>query len=145
VFARARGRGETLALVAGRAIFGGYCLFSGWNHWKHRQMMAGYATSKGVPVADVAVLGSGAMIAVGGLSLLLGVKPKMGAGLIAGFLAGVTPTMHAFWKDENPQEKMSDQNNFMKNLALLGGASLAAAVPEPWPLSIGNHKGRSGV
>lgn len=33
----------------------------------------------------------------------------------------------------------------MKNLALLGGASLVAAVPEPWPLSVGNHKGRSGV
>ena len=37
------------------------------------------------------------------------------------------------------------QNIFMKNLALLGGAPLAAAVPEPWPLSVGNHKGRSGV
>jgi putative oxidoreductase len=104
--------------------------------------------SKGVPaaeLAELAVLGSGAMVALGGLSLLLGVKPKVGAGLIAGFLAGVTPAMHAFWNDENPQEKMNNQNNFMKNLALLGGASLAAAVPEPWPLSVGNHKGRSGV
>jgi uncharacterized membrane protein YphA (DoxX/SURF4 family) len=132
-------------LVAGRVIFGGYFLFSGWNHWKHRPMLSGYAASKGVPAPDVAVLGSGAMVAVGGLSVLLGVKPKIGAGLIAGFLAGVTPAMHAFWKDENPQEKMSNQNNFMKNLALLGGASLVAAVPEPWPLSVGNHKGRSGV
>ena len=41
--------------------------------------MSGYAASKGVPAAELAVLGSGAMVALGGLSLLLGVKPKMGA------------------------------------------------------------------
>jgi putative oxidoreductase len=145
VFARPSRRGERAALVAARAVFGGYFLYSGWKHWKNRQMMSSYAASKGVPAAELAVVGSGAMVALGGLSLLLGVRPKMGAALIAGFLAGVTPTMHAFWKDENPQEKMNNEVHFMKNLALLGGASLAAAVPEPWPLSAGNHQGRLGV
>ena len=52
--------------------------------------------------------------------------------------------MHAFWNDENPQEKMNNQNNFMKDLALLGGVSLAAAVPEPWPLKRRKPQGPIG-
>jgi uncharacterized membrane protein YphA (DoxX/SURF4 family) len=127
--------GNATALLAGRLLFGGFFLVNGINHWKNREMMAGYTASKGVPAPEAAVVGTGALMFLGGLSLLLGVKPKLGAGLIAAFLAGVTPTMHAFWKDENPQERMNNQINFMKNVALLGGAALAAAIPEPWPAS----------
>jgi hypothetical protein len=29
--------------------------------------------------------------------------------------------------------------HFAKNMALLGGALLAAAEPEPWPYSAGRH------
>jgi predicted outer membrane repeat protein len=31
---------------------------------------------------------------------------------------------------------MNEQINFSKNLALLGGALIASAVPEPWPASV---------
>src|SRR5438094_10574633 len=82
---------EHAALIAGRLIFGGYFLYSGIHHFIDREMMTGYAKSKGVTWPEAAVLGSGAMIVVGGLSLLTGVKPKVGAGLITAFLAGVTP------------------------------------------------------
>jgi putative oxidoreductase len=136
------GKGRAATLLLGRVIFGGFFLYNAWNHWQNRQMMTGYALSKGIPAPEVAVVGSGAMLAVGGLSVLLGVKPKVGAALIGAFLAGVTPTMHAFWRDEDPQEKMNDRINFGKNLALLGGASLAAAVPEPWPMSLGGAAGK---
>jgi len=136
---------ESVALTVGRVLFGGFFLRSGWNHWNSRQMMSGYASSKGVPAPTLAVVGSGAMVALGGLSLLLGVKPKVGAGLIAGFLAGVTPVMHAFWKDNDPQQRMNNEVQFMKNIALLGGAALAASLPEPWPYSLGNQGSESGV
>jgi putative oxidoreductase len=59
--------------------------------------------------------------------------------MIGAFLLGVTPTMHDFWRQADPQAKMNDHINFMKNLGLLGGAALAAAVPEPWPASVGNR------
>jgi uncharacterized membrane protein len=41
-------------------------------------MMSGYAAGKGVPVPKAAVLGSGALMVLGGLSLLLGAKPRSG-------------------------------------------------------------------
>lgn len=126
---------EKVALLTGRLIFGGFCLYNGVHHFTDREMLAGYAKSKGVPAAEVAVLGSGAMLVLGGLSLLSGVKPKAGASLIAGFLAGVTPQMHDFWNVEDPNQRMPEMINFMKNVALIGAAAFAAAVPERWPAS----------
>ena len=135
--ARARWRtGETAALVLGRALFGGYFLYSGINHFRNTAMLSGYSSSKGVPYPEAAVTGSGAMLVLGGLSVLAGMKPKLGASLIGAFLLGVTPKMHDFWNVEDGQQRMGEQINFLKNLGLLGGALIAAAVPEPWPASV---------
>jgi putative oxidoreductase len=136
--ASSRDRTARAALLLGRAIFGGYFLYSGVSHFQNQAMMSGYAASKGVRAPKAAVIGSGALVALGGLSLLLGVKPRLGAGMIGAFLLGVTPSIHDFWKQDDPQAKMNEQVHFLKNMALIGGASLAAAVPEPWPLSVGN-------
>lgn len=128
-------KAEAIPLLLGRVIFGGYFLYNGINHFLNRGQLAGYAGAKGVPAANVAVPGSGVLMILGGLSLLTGYKPKIGSALITTFLAGVTPTMHAFWKDENPQERQADMINFMKNVALVGGAMIAASHPEPWPVA----------
>jgi len=119
-------------LLLGRAIFGGFFLYSGIHHFRDRKMMAGYSQSKGVPAPSVAVAATGAMLTAAGLSLISGVRPKIGASLTAAFLLGVSPVMHAFWREEG-QERMNDTINFSKNMALVGGALLAASVPEPWP------------
>ncbi len=60
----------------------------------------------------------------------------MGAALIGGFLAGVSPIMHNFWKMEDPNQRMNDMANFTKNVALLGAALALMAVEEPWPVSV---------
>jgi uncharacterized membrane protein YphA (DoxX/SURF4 family) len=99
-------------------------------------MLSGYERSKQVPAADLAVLFSGAMLLAGGFSLITGVRPKLGSTLVAGFLLGVSPMMHAFWRSENDQERAQEFVNFTKNLALLGAASLAASHPQPWPASL---------
>jgi len=134
---RARPKKQTLeraALLTGRAIYGGYFLYNGINHFLKRKMVADYARAKGVPAADAAVLASGLMIIAGGASIMLGLRPKLGAGLISGFLLGVSPQMHAFWKEADPQQRMNEMVNFTKNMALVGASLFAAAQPEPWPL-----------
>jgi len=128
-------KAETVPLLLGRAIFGGYFLYNGINHFVQKDQLAGYAGAKGVPAANLAVPASGAMMILGGLSLLTGYKPKIGAGLITGFLAGVTPAMHRFWSEANPQQRQAEMINFMKNVALVGGAMIAASHPEPWPVA----------
>jgi uncharacterized membrane protein YphA (DoxX/SURF4 family) len=133
---RAMTAAERAALVAGRVIFGGYFVYSGIRHFKDREAMAAYAKSKGVRWPKLAVLGTGAMLVVGGLSLVTGVKPKLGAGLVTGFLAGVTPQMHDYWNAADQMQRMNDKVNFTKNLALIGGAAFAAATHEKWPLRL---------
>src|SRR6266542_1773787 len=56
----------TATLLAGRAIFGGYFLYNGINHFLNRKILADYARSKGVPAPDVALAGSGVLILTGG-------------------------------------------------------------------------------
>jgi len=122
--------------LLGRMLFGGYFIFSGIHHFTQRRSTAQYAAAKHVPQADMAVQLTGAALIVGGASILLGLKPKFGTAAILGFLAGVSPVMHDFWKQENPEQRMNDMINFTKNLALAGGAMALMGVDEPWPASI---------
>jgi uncharacterized membrane protein YphA (DoxX/SURF4 family) len=134
---------EHVALALGRVLFGGYFVYNGANHFMNHAMMTEYAKSKHVPAPQLAVPLSGALILLGGLSLLSGTRPKIGASLITAFLLGVTPTMHDFWKVADKQQRMQELVNFTKNLALIGGAALAAAIPEPWPQSA--HRGSEAL
>ena len=122
--------------LLGRLIFGGFFLYNGINHFKQRKAMAQYAAAKGVPAAEVAVVGTGVALAVGGASILLGVKPKLGTLAILGFLGGVSPVMHDFWKHEDAQQRQQEMINFMKNLAMAGAALTLLGVEEPWEASV---------
>jgi putative oxidoreductase len=125
-----------IPFLIGRIIFGGFFLYNGINHFMQRKSLAQYAQAKNVPAPEVAVSATGVMQAVGGASILLGIKPKLGALTIIGFLAGVSPMMHNFWRVEEPGQRMNDMINFSKNLALLGAALALMSVEEPWPVSV---------
>ena len=122
--------------LLGRLLFGGYFLASGVNHFRNARELARYAATKKVPKPALAVQLTGAALIAGGTSILLGVKPKSGTAAIVGFLAGVTPIMHDFWKEENPERRMNDMVNFTKNIALMGGAMSLMGVEEPWSASV---------
>jgi len=122
--------------ILGRLLFGGFFLYNGINHFKELDGLAQYAKSKKVPNPQLAVAASGAALLVGGASLLLGVKPKLGSAAVAGFLAGVSPVMHDFWKQQDPQQRQMEMIQFSKNMALLGGALALMSVEEPWPASV---------
>jgi uncharacterized membrane protein YphA (DoxX/SURF4 family) len=122
--------------LIGRILFGGFFLYNGINHLRERRNMASYTASKGVPSPELAVTASAVPLIMGGTSLLLGLKPKWGALAIIGFLAGVSPVMHDFWRNEDPNERMNNMIAFTKNLALAGGALALMGVEEPWEASV---------
>ena len=80
---------------------------------------------------------SGLMIVLGGISILLGLRPFFGVVLITLFLIPVTFWMHNYWDDKEPMTRINNQVNFMKNVALLGAAWMLLAIPRPWPMSLG--------
>jgi putative oxidoreductase len=106
----------------GRVVFGGFFLYSGINHFLHRDHMAQYTKAKGVPQPEAAVIASGALLTLAGASLILGLKPKLGSAAVSTFLATASPLMHDFWKSNDPAARQNDLIHFSKNLALLGAA-----------------------
>ena len=122
--------------LMGRLVFAGFFLYSGVHHFLDTATLAQFAAAKGVPMAEAAVLFSGALLIVGGLCVLLGVLPRIGLACIILFLAGVTPMMHNFWTATDPQMRQMDMAHFMKNAALLGGAMMMLVIPTPWAFSL---------
>ncbi len=138
--------GTRWVFLLGRLLFGGFFLFSSFNHFMNAEAMGAYAASKGVPMGTLAVLGSGVLLFIGGVSVLLGYLPKVGLGALVLFLVPVTLMMHNFWALDDPQQRMMEMGNFLKNTALLGGALALTAVPEPWPVSVGERdRARRGL
>jgi putative oxidoreductase len=126
-----------IAFLIGRIIVGLYYTSAGLKHFQQLNMMAGYAGSKGVPAPKLAIAGSGLLIIIGGLDILLGYRPVIGVTAIVLFLVPVTFTIHNFWSVQDPQQKMAEMVNFTKNLGLIGSALMFLAIPQPWPYSIG--------
>jgi uncharacterized membrane protein YphA (DoxX/SURF4 family) len=116
-----------LIVLVGRVLFSAIFISSGIAHLRNAGMMGGYAQSKGVPAARLSVVGSGALILAGGLSVLLGVWPDLGALLILVFLVPTAVLMHDFWRQADPMAKQAEQTNFLKNIALAGAALMLFA------------------
>ena len=127
-----------IALLIGRIIAGGFFLMNGVNHFAKLNVMAGYAKSKGTFAPALSVGGTGVILLLGGASLLLGYHPTIGAALLVVFLLGVSFSIHNFWAIQEPQAKMMEMANFMKNMGLLGLVLMTVAIPRPWPMSLGH-------
>lgn len=128
---------QKMLFLVGRLVFGGFFLFSAFNHFGSMQMMSGYVASKGVPLPEFAVIGTGVLLLIGALSILFGYLPKVGITALMLFLVPVTLIMHAFWGISDPQARMVEMGSFMRNLALTGAALMFLMIPEPWPVSLG--------
>jgi putative oxidoreductase len=108
----------------GRAMFAAIFLISAPGHFSDGAI--GYAASQGVPMPELLVPASGVLALLGGLSVLLGYRARIGALLLIAFLVPVTLMMHNFWAFADPGMAAMQKAMFMKNLCMLGGALLIA-------------------
>jgi putative oxidoreductase len=83
-----------------------------------------HAAAHGVPLAGVVVPLSGILALAGGISVLLGYRARFGAFLIVLFLVPVTLVMHRFWGLHDPHLAALQQEMFLKNVSIFGGALL---------------------
>jgi putative oxidoreductase len=108
--------------LIGRIFFSLIFLQTAFNHFSGKTIA--YAASQNVPLASVLVPLSGVLAIVGGASIVLGYKARLGAWLIVLFLIPVTFMMHKFWAITDPMMKQMQMAMFMKNISMLGGALL---------------------
>lgn len=126
---------DTVFLI-GRIIFGGYFIMSAWSHIMKIDGLAGYAASKGIPFPKAMVFLSGVLLLLGGLGIVFGIAPEASLALLIIFLVPVSFKMHAFWKETDPNAKMSERIAFMKNAALIGALLMLYAIPVPWAFNV---------
>lgn len=126
-----------IAFLIGRVLFGAVLGFMGFNHFAQLDGMSGYAEAKGVPFPRLSVVASGLLLVFGGVAVVLGVYPLLGAAAIALFLLVSTPMMHDFWAFDDPEQQQAEMTNFLKNAALFGAALLIIAVGgTAWPYAL---------
>lgn len=127
------------AVPLGRAAFAFIFVFAALGHFSPETIS--YAAQQGVPLASVAVPLSGVLSLLGGLSILLGYRARVGAWLLVLFLVPVTVMLHNFWAVADPQLRQMHQVMFLKNLSMLGGALLVAHFGAG-PISLDGRAGR---
>jgi putative oxidoreductase len=119
----AKRKGVSRVVVpVGRLAFVAIFLLSALGHFSRASI--GYAAEHGVPLAEILVPAAGALALLGGLSILLGYRARLGAWLLVAFLVPVTVLMHNFWAIEDPATAGLQRVMFLKNLSMLGGALL---------------------
>lgn len=125
-----------VAFLLARVLFGGTLAFMGLNHFASLDEMAGYAEFKGLPAPRLSVLASGIVLVFGGLSLIAGVFPTIGAAVLALFLLAAAVTMHDFWRAEG-EEAQNEMTSFLKNVYGAGAAlAFLAVAGATWPYAV---------
>lgn len=127
---------EEILFLIGRILLGGFFVMNGINHFAQGEMMRGYAQAKGVPSPNLAVPATGVLLLIGGLSFITGVLPIVGIAALVLFLVPTAFMMHQFWVEEDPQAKMTEMSNFMRNIGLLGAVLMAAGFGSEWSNSL---------
>ena len=102
-----------------------------------------YMRSAGVPSPQLLLVGAIAFMSLGSLSVLLGYKTRLGAGLLLAFLVLATSYFHAFWNLQG-QEQQLQMIQFMKNFSM-AGAMVFLMANGPGPLAMDTRTVRSAT
>jgi putative oxidoreductase len=129
---------DVVHLIA-RLVISLFFIIAGYGHLTGSKPMAEYAKAVGhIPLPRLGVIVSGVMLLLGGLSILLGFHPRIGAALIFVFLVIAAFTMHKFWAVADPMQRAGEAAQFWKNITLAGAMLWIIANPHwPWPLVLG--------
>jgi uncharacterized membrane protein YphA (DoxX/SURF4 family) len=131
----AASRRDQVAFLIGRFVVGGMYVSAGVANLFDLDAKAAYVASKGVFEPKLLVFIASLLLVVGGMSFVLGLRPRLGVAAIALFLIPVTLIMHNFWAFEGMQ-RMIEMRGFMGNLGLLGSALMFLAIPQAWTFSL---------
>jgi uncharacterized membrane protein YphA (DoxX/SURF4 family) len=105
----------------GRALYGGVLAYMAVDGFRNNAKRVEVAEEKGVPMPDLLVPFVTGMLFVANLGVVFWKLPRASAGALVTFFLGTTPAIHDFWTMEG-KERHDNKINFLKNLALLGGA-----------------------
>ena len=132
------GLAKTCGVLLGRIMIVAIFLKSAFDKTIGFSATAAMMAKKGMPFADVLLVGAIAFQVLGGLMVLFGWKARWGALLLILFTIPTTLIFHDFWNLEGQQYR-GQLTHFMKNLAILGGLFVVMGLGSG-PLSLEKAK-----
>ncbi len=115
------------AAVIGRLLLGGLFVLAGLDKFGGLEGTAGFIASRGLPLAGALAPAVAAFEVLAGLALIIGWQARWSALALAAFTLGASLLFHNFWTFPAEQQ-MVQQLMFMKNLAIVGGLLMVAAL-----------------
>jgi len=136
---------QGITVVTGRILMSGIFLSSALgNKIPNFSKVAQYMASEGVPAPRFLLVGAIAFLIAGSLSLIVGFRARIGAGLLLVFLILATYYFHDFWTFDDAAARQQQTIQFMKNAAIAGGMLFVMAMGSG-PMSLDNRlKQRAG-
>ena len=111
---------QNLAAMLARILLCVVFLHAAYGKIANPKGTTAFMEARGMPAANVGLPVAIVVEIAGGLSLLLGLRARLGAFVLFVFLIPTTLYFHNFWT--YPAEQVQGQMiNFMKNLAIMGG------------------------
>lgn len=105
----------------GRLLYSGILAYMAVDGFKNNEKRVEISRSKGVPMPELLVPFVTSMLLVANVGIILWRYPRASAAAIIVFFLGTTPKIHNFWTMDG-KERHENKINFLKNVALLGGA-----------------------
>jgi putative oxidoreductase len=126
------------ALLVGRVLLSLVFLIAGYRKLMAVAASAGYFGKLGFPMPEVLVWVAIAVELGGAILLIVGWKTRWAAWLLALFTLVATFAAHRFWEVDAAQYA-NQMNHFLKNLAIVGGMIVLAAIG-PGALSVDGRR-----
>jgi putative oxidoreductase len=117
---------QNLAALVGRILLAVIFIISGFGKISGFEGTVGYIASKGLPMPQVVAALTILVELGGGIALAVGFKARWAALALAIFTLVAAIIFHNFWAAEAAQ-KMAQQINFLKNIAITGGMLMVFA------------------
>ncbi len=112
--------------IVGRIALASLFLWSGYDMFAHMASQVALMQAYGMPAANLLIWPAGLLELVAAAMLVLGWKARWAALALIVFTVASTFIFHAYWSV--PSDQVWDQlNNFMKNLAIVGGLLVVLA------------------
>lgn len=118
---------QAVGLLIGRIQLGLIFMISGIGKIGKFAAVAGFMSSKGMPMSELLLVATIALEILGGLAIMIGWKARWAAAAIFLFLIPTTFIFHPFW-NADPASYQNQLNHFLKNLAIMGGMLYVALL-----------------
>ncbi len=106
---------KTILLI----LLGIFFVLNGLNHLFNTNVLREYAEKKGLFSPRIMVLISGLALIFGGISLVVPAVRIYGIIGLCAFLIVASFTIHSFWREKEPKDRLVESMHFAKNLAIL--------------------------